>query len=149
MVENYEINSSTLAIVPISKNVSKVIEEEDIITVNKTTTEIIDNSCKFFGSSYLGRHEGTKNLIGINYKAPIVIEESNDIIFFPTSSPRFDNCYWISLKKILKYNKEKGKTTIIFKNGYELPINISAGSLENQILRSTLLESVLRSRKIS
>lgn len=149
MTTNYEINSSTLAIIPISKNVSKIIEEEEIITVNKTTTEIIDDSCKFFGSSYLGRHEGTKNLIGIHYKAPIVIEESNDIIFFPTASPRFDNCYWISLKKILKYKKEDGKTIIVFKNGYELPINISTGSLENQILRSTLLESVLRSRKMS
>lgn len=148
MLTNYEINSSTLAIIPISKTVSKIIEEDDIITVNKNTTEIIDDSCKFFGSSYLGRHEGTKNIIGVNYKAPIVIEETNDIIFFPTSSPRFDNCYWICLKKILKYKKEAGKTIIVFKNGYELPINISTGSLENQILRSTLLESVLRSRKI-
>lgn len=148
MVENYEINSSTLAIIPIAKEISKVIEEDDVITVNKSTTEIIDDSCKYFGSSYLGRHEGTKNLIGINYKSPIVIEESNEIIFFPTSSPRFDNCYWISLKKILKYKKEAGRTIVIFKNNLELPINISIGSLENQILRSTLLESVLRSRKI-
>lgn len=149
MLTNYEINSSTLAIIPLSKNSSKVIEENEILIVNKNTTEIIDDSCKFFGSSYLGRHEGTKNIIGINYKAPIVIEESNEIIFFPTSSPRFENCSWISLKKILKYKKENKNTIIIFKNGYQLPINISAGSLENQILRSTLLESVLRSRKMS
>ncbi len=148
MVARYEINSSTLAIVPITKEVSKVIEEDDIITVQKSTTEIIDDSCKFFGSSYLGRHEGTKNIIGVNYKAPIVIEETRDIIFFPTSSPRFNNCYWIALKKILKYKKEAGKTIVIFKNGFELPINISTGSLENQILRSTLLESVLRNRRI-
>lgn len=147
MVENYEINSSTLAIIPISKEISKVIEEDNVITVNKNTTDIIDDSCKYFGSSYLGRHEGTKNLIGINYKSPIVIEESKEIIFFPTSSPRFDNCYWISLKKILKYKKETGKTIVVFKNGFELPINISTGSLENQILRSTLLESVLRNRR--
>lgn len=149
MQTSYEINSSTLAIIPLSKNNSKVIEEDEIITVSKTTTEIIDDSCKFFGSSYLGRHEGTKNIIGVNYKAPIVVEETNEIIFFPTSSPRFDNCSWIALKKISKYKKEKGKTIIIFKNGYELPVSISTGSLENQILRSTLLESVLRSRKIS
>ncbi len=148
MISNYEINSSTLAIIPLSKNSSKVIEEDDILIVNKTTTEIIDDSCKFFGSSYLGRHEGTKNIIGINYKAPIVIEETHEIIFFPTSSPRFNNCSWIALKKILKYKKENKNTIIIFKNGYQLPINISTGSLENQILRSTLLESVLRSRKI-
>lgn len=147
MVANYEVNSTTLAIVPITKDVSKVIEEENIIMVSKSTTEIIDDSCKYFGSSYLGRHEGTKNIIGINYKAPIVIEESRDIIFFPTSSPRFNNCYWIALKKILKYKKEENQTIVVFKNGFELPINISTGSLENQILRSTLLESVLRNRR--
>lgn len=147
MVDNYEINSSTLAIVPITKDVSKVIEEEDIITVHKSTTEIVDDSCKYFGSSYLGRHEGTKSMTGINYKAPIVIEESRDIIFFPTSSPRFNNCYWIALKKVLKYKKEDTQTIVVFKNGFELPINISTGSLENQILRSTLLESILHSRR--
>lgn len=149
MLNNYEINSSTIAIIPISKEISRVIEEDNIMTVQKNTTQIIDDSCKYFGSSYLGRHEGTKNIIGINYKSPIVIEETKEIIFFPTSSPRFDNCYWISLKKIQKYKKINGQTVIVFKNGYELPINISAGSLENQILRSTLLESVMRSRRIS
>lgn len=149
MINNYEINSSTIAIVPISKDISRVIEEDNIMTVKKNTTEIIDDSCRYFGSSYLGRHEGTKNIIGINYKSPIIIEETKEIIFFPTSSPRFENCYWISLKKIQKYKKINGQTVIIFKNGYELPVNISAGSLENQILRSTLLESVMRSRRIS
>lgn len=149
MINNYEINSSTIAIVPISKNVSRVIEEDNIVTVSKNTTQIIDDSCRYFGSSYLGRHEGTKNIIGVNYKSPIVIEETKEIIFFPTSSPRFDNCYWISLKKIQNYKKINGQTVISFKNGYELPVNISTGSLENQILRSTLLESVMRNRRIS
>ena len=36
----------------------------------------MDDSCKYFGSSYQGRYEGTKNLIGMNYKLPIIIEES-------------------------------------------------------------------------
>ena len=85
--------------------------------------------------------------IGINYKSPIVVEESNEIIFFPTSSPRVNNCYWLSLKNIKKYEPNKDKSKIIFKNEIELLINISYGSLQNQILRSTMLESVLRQRK--
>ena len=76
MKNNYEINSETIAIIPVAQNVSKVIELHQSLIVNKSTTEIIDESCKFFGSSYLGRHEGTKNLIGINYKSPIIVEES-------------------------------------------------------------------------
>lgn len=147
MVENYEINSSTIAIIPVDKKKSRIVEEDNILFVNKDTTEIIDDSCRFFGSSYLGRHEGTKSMMGINYKTPIVIEESKEIIFFPTSSPRFNNCYWISLKHVEKYFKNYNNSKIIFKNGYELDINISYGSLENQILRSTRLESLLRTRK--
>ena len=147
MLDNYEINQSTLAIVPINNNESKVIEEEGTIGIKKTTTGIIDDSCRFFGSSYLGRHEGTESLLGINYKAPIVIEESKEIIFFPTASPRVEDCHWISLKHVDKLKKNNGHTKILFKNGEELELNVSYGSLENQLLRATRLQSIMRDRK--
>lgn len=147
MLKEYEINSNTLIIIPISKKVSKVIEINEEFMINKNSTEIIDDSCKFFGSSYNGRFEGTKKLIGVNYKSPIIVEESREIIFFPTSSPRFDNCYWVCLNKIDKFKKTIHDSKIIFKNGLEIDIPVSYSSLENQILRSTLLESKLRDRK--
>lgn len=146
-MDKYEINNSTLAIIPISKNCSKVIEEDNNYIINNSTTEIIDHSCKYFGSSYNGRCEGTKNLVGFNYKTPIIIEESKEIIFFPTSSPRFDNCSWISLNNIEKYKKNEKKSSIFFKNGIVVDFEISYSSLENQILRATMLESKLRQRK--
>lgn len=146
-MDKYEINKSTLAIIPISKNCSKVIEQENDYIINNSTTNIIDHSCKFFGSSYNGRCEGTKNLVGFNYKSPIIIEESKEIIFFPTSSPRFDNCSWISLNNIEKYIKKENISSIYFKNGLIMDLEISYSSLENQILRATMLESKLRQRK--
>lgn len=149
MKESYEISSTTIAIIPLEKRKSKIIEEDNHYVVLKSTTEIINDSCKYFGSSYEGRHEGTKSLTGINYKSPIIVEETNEMIFFPTCSPRFDNCYWIALRHIDKYEKEKNKCKILFKNGYLLPLDISYGSLQNQILRSTLLQSIIRDRKIA
>jgi len=149
MKKNYEISLSTIAIIPLENKKSKIIEEEDIYIVEKSTTEIINDSCKFFGSSYEGRHEGTKYLTGINYKSPIIIEETNEMIFFPTSSPRYDNCYWIALRHIEKYEKDQSKCKILFKNGFLLLLDISYGSLQNQILRSTLLQSIIRDRKIA
>ena len=148
MKENYEINLSTLAIIPYGKKKSKIIEEDANYIVDKTTTEIINDSCKFFGSSYLGRHEGTKYMIGINYKSPIIVEETNEIIFFPTSSPRFENCCWISFKHVDNYKKDENNTIILFKNGISLSLKISFGSFQNQILRSNLLRSIIRDRKI-
>lgn len=144
---SYEINLDTLAIIPIDTHLSKIIETNQTFFVKKSTKDIVDDSCKFFGSSYVGRHEGTKNLIGISYKSPIVIEETENIIFFPTSSPRFNDCYWIALNKIKHYNKTQTTSEIIFNNDQSLIINISYGSLKNQILRATLLESTLIKRR--
>ncbi len=149
MKERYEINSSTIAIIPVDQKVSKVMELDNSFLVNRSTSEIIDESCKYFGSSYLGRHEGTKNLIGVNYKSPIIIEETLELIFFPTASPRIGACMWISLNNIENYYREDLYTYINFKNGKQLELEISYGSLENQILRATRLESMLRKRKLA
>lgn len=147
MLDNYEINTSTLLIIPINKTTSKVVEKDRTYLVNKKSTEIIDDSCKYFGSSLIGRLEGTKNLIGVNYKCPIVIEDALDIIFFPTSSPRFNNCFWISLNHIKDYKKNNKTCNLIFKNDFMINLNISYESLQNQIYRATMLESTLRKRK--
>ena len=80
-MKNYEINRETLAIIPCGKGKSKIIEENNEFYVNYSTTKIIDYSCKFFGSSYEGRFNGTKSILGVSHKSPIIIEESNKIIF--------------------------------------------------------------------
>lgn len=146
-MNDYEINSTTLAILSVGERKSKIIEINETYIIDKSVLEIIDHSCKYFGSSYKGRNEGTKTMIGIKYKTPILIEESNNIIFFPTCSTRLNDCMWISLNNIKNYIKFKRNSKIIFKNDYELILDISYGSLENQILRSTMLDSKLRNHK--
>ena len=107
----------------------------------------MEHSCEYFGSSYKGRKEGTKKLLGITHKAPIIIEESRKIIFFPTKSPEKDECIWINLEKIDKYYKiDQNNSAIQFKNGDVLEFNISFGSLTNQIMRATRLKFVLEER---
>jgi len=143
----YEINSDTLAILPIDNYRTKIIEKDNSFIVNNTPMKIIENSCRYFGSSYEGRFVGTKNLIGISHKAPIIIEESREIIFFPTNSPRLYDCAWISLKNLQNYKKNDTNSTVIFNNGNSINLDISYGSLDNQVLRAARLESVLRLRK--
>ena len=48
-----------------------------------------------------------------------------------------------------KLEKNGLKTKILFKNGQELNLNVSYGSLENQLLRATRLQSIMRDRKIA
>ena len=142
MLKEYEINSSTQAIIPID-----IKSNEYVIT--RPSNKIIEDNCKFYGSSYKGRCEGTKSLVGIKTKVPIIIEESRNIIFFPTNSTRSKQTSWIALNKIKKIYKNKSdKSYIIFNNDKKLNLNISLYSLENQYCRAIMLKSKLLERKI-
>ena len=148
-MEDYEISSATLAIVPLGEEVSKVYEEEDEYIIQKSANSIIKDNCEFYGSSYEGRCIGTKTLTGIKTKFPIIIEESRNIIFFPTSSTRTKQRTWIALNKIKEISKKEHQNSeILFKNQDTLDLDISVNSLENQIVRATMLKSKLYERKL-
>ena len=97
---DYEITYDTQAIIPLDQNNTKVLETDNEYFISENSLSIMEHSCEYFGSSYKGRKEGTKKLLGITHKAPIIIEESRKIIFFPTKSPEKDECIWINLEKI-------------------------------------------------
>lgn len=143
MLDQYEINSATLAIIPIDDKTSQIFEEEAEYKVNKSTNKIIDYNCKYYGSSYRGRCEGTKYLTGVKSKCPIIIEESRNIIFFPTGSVRNNENSWISLNNIKNYESNFYGTTILFENGKKIDMPISYYSIDNQFCRSTMLKAKL------
>jgi len=147
MVENYEVNASTLAVIAISENLSRVIEKENDFLISKSTLEIIEESCLYFGSTFSGRCEGTKKLLGYSYKLPIIIEESKSLIFFPTASPRFNTCSWLSLHNVDKFVPNENGARVLFKNGTFFDLKQSYDSLENQLMRATRLDCVLQYRK--
>lgn len=147
MLDEYEINEKTLAIISKNDAFSEVIETKNTYIIKQNHIKIIDDSCKYFGSSYLGRIEGTKKMMGITSKFPIIIEESNEIIFFPTHSPKNSKCIWLNFNQLKKINKNEKYTTIIFNNNSSIHIEISYYSLTNQYLRASLLQSLIRKRK--
>ena len=143
----YEINSETLLIMPELNYKSKVFEKEREYVVETTPFKIMEHSCEYFGSSLEGRLKGSKNMIGSIYKAPILVEESRNLIFFPTVSPSLGDNIWISFNNIEKYHKDGNKTKVIFKNKKEITLDIPYHSFDNQVLRGSRLESVMRNRK--
>ena len=147
-MNDYEINIDTLAIIPIDETTSKVYETETEYIVNKSSNSIIKDNCEYYGSSYKGRCEGTKYLTGIKTKQPIIVEESRNMIFFPTTSTRSKQSYWIALNKIIDYTKKRYNSTITFDNNKSIDLNISFYSLDNQICRATMLKSKLYEMKM-
>ncbi len=146
-MENYEINENTLALIPFN-NQTKVYEINQELIIKNNITKIMDYSCEYFGSSLNGRQKGTFNLIGITHKVPIIVEETSELIFFPTMSPRVEACSWYALKNIDKIFTKNNKNFVLFKNNILIESDVSYTVLNNQLLRATRLESVLRNRKL-
>lgn len=145
-MDSYEINKDTCAVISVDKNITKIVESKCEYYINMPTYEVMDNSCQYYGSSYEGRIKGTKMILGSSYKVPVIIEEKNDIIFFPTESPSSESCSWLSLNQISQYKDSEGFTKVTFNNGQSIVVKMSVGSFENQILRANRLESLLKKR---
>lgn len=142
----YEINEDTIALVPCSTG-TIVYEADRRFFINSEANNIINNSCEYYGSTYEGRRIGTIRLTGMTHKLPIVIDESKRIIFFPSSSPRLNQCTWLALNHIKDISKLDRQSKVILDNFQEIILDISFGCLNNQLLRACRLESVLISRK--
>ncbi len=146
----YEINRGTLAIVPQEDERSLIYEDNESYVVDQKPFSIMEESCKYFGSTYEGRKNGARNILGAEYKVPIVIEDSNNLIVFPTTSPQSDDCVWISLKRVKRIEKtDYNNTKVIFDNDKEIIVNCSYYTIENQLSRASRLDIILRNHKNS
>ena len=148
-MKEYEINEETMAIIPLGYYQTLVKEVNNEYIVDKKAYEIMEDSCEYYGSTYKGRLTAAKKILNSSYKIPIIIEESENIIFFPTKSSLLEDCCWINYNFIKKYEKYDNKVMITFQNNEEIEIDMSKLSLDNQISRSTMLELVSRKRKIN
>lgn len=145
-MEEYEITSETCALISISENETEVIELGKKFIVASKLTDVLRRSCEFYGCTLEGRIKGSQTQLGMKYKLPIIIENTKELIFFPTSSPRLENCSWISLKNIKHYEENRFGSIIEFIDDNKLILPISLESLENQIFRATKLMLISRKR---
>ncbi|MBE6146757.1 MAG: competence protein [Firmicutes bacterium] len=146
-MEKYEISKETIAIIGQDDDKTRVLEYDTDKILNEKAYQVMDYSCSYFGSSYQGRVDGSRKMLGANYKLPIIVEESSNMIFFPTTSPTLSDCSWISLNAVEFIDGDSENSIINFKNGKKIDVPISKSSLENQILRATRLQYLLNSRK--
>ncbi|MCQ6274378.1 competence protein ComK [Bacillus sp. V3B] len=151
VIEEYEINPMTLAILPVQyggKLYSQIYQlDDDELYSPFKPLELIKRSCRLFASSYEGRKEGSRQLIGVTHKIPITIDSTNLMYFFPTISPKKSQCAWVSHEHVLHYEKvDSTNTLVIFRNKESVIIPISVYSFDNQMLRTALLRTKLMQR---
>ncbi len=148
-MKNYEINEDTMAVIPVSYYETLIKEKDREFVVSKNSYEIMEESCEYYGSTMSGRLKAAKKIFDCPYKTPLLIEESENIIFFPTKSSKDEDCLWINNNYVKKVVKNDNLTTLIFINDDRIDIDISKLSLDNQIARSARYENILSKRKLS
>ena len=142
-IEEYEINPYTVMIKPIEVDgniYSEIYELEDRFWSPEKPIDIVKRSCKYFGSSFEGRRDGTIQLINVTHKAPIIVDHHTSIYLFPTTSPLKPQCIWISHEHVKSHQKNDRTTSLVlFQNNEIHEIPISYTSFGNQLTRTASL----------
>lgn len=149
-IEEYEINTSTMFLQPIeygSKVYTHVFEEDEEFLSPFKPLDIVKKSCDYFGCDYESRKKGTRQIIGYTRKIPIVIEPTNHLFYFPTTSPNRSECIWISHEHVENYHRIAPQQTLVtFRNKQSHLLPVSFSTIEGQMLRTALLKTKLLQR---
>lgn len=149
--QEYEIHDETMALLPHFDDYANlhtiVMEETGAFIVPLSPKKLIDESCRYYGSSYEGRLEGIKQAMGIMKKAPIAISVELAIFFFPHESPSNHSCVWLSHTHVKSLErKDKRNTVVLFSNGETLIVPASKNQLETKLLRTAQYRHLLQNR---
>lgn len=145
--DSYLITSSTLMLKYINENKTRVYEKNKDFIVSENISEIIFNSCEFYGSNYVGRLCFSKSILNLKIKVPIVIEDNKKIIFFPTRAIYNKECIWISYNNLEKVEKDVDDSLVHFYNGKSYKIMISSDIINRQFYNCLKLEKLLKIRQ--
>ncbi|RCW63395.1 competence protein ComK [Saliterribacillus persicus] len=133
-----------------AKYQSKIIEVKQEVFIEQTPLEILKHNALINGSSYEGRRESVKYILGFEQKIPIPINIEKNIYLFPTSSPNEMDCIWVSSDAITEIKPvevgEEIKTRILFKFGKTLDLKESNYLIRTQWERAGMCKIAMAHR---
>lgn len=139
-----------MAIIPEEDNdgnyISQILDGYDRYFVDGTPSAIINQACLSYGSSLEGRQKATQIVCGYTHKIPVSIEPMTGMYFLPTISPTSPDCSWINhshVFRVERIEKESYLSELVFHNGDTLMLDISYGSLINQVYRTAQLRFLM------
>ncbi|WP_102692964.1 competence protein ComK [Rummeliibacillus pycnus] len=143
--EIYTVNENTMAFIPFydgeGKIKTNILEVEDFKDSQLTPIELVDRNLRFFGSSLKGASEGTRYVLGEVNMYPVIMNLKHQLVWFPTISPKKNDCVWLALNHIKSYKKNKNQSTeILFTNGSSLTIEVRFSSFDRRINRACALK---------
>ncbi|MDZ5784094.1 competence protein ComK [Marinococcus luteus] len=147
ILDEYEVNENTMAIVPNFEGEAKsIIWEKDgaRIPASCTPTAIIKRGCLRGGSSFEGRSEAVKHYLHIRKKLPVPVNPSEGIYAFPISSLRDPENIWIFYNHVQpgQFVTSDDGTLIQFTDGTSLPTKASTFMIQQQLFRTGHCQSM-------
>lgn len=147
MLSEYLITTSTIMVKSIDNNSSMIYDLAGEYVSKMNTNNIIESSCYFYGSSYDARLNWSKEILNTKIKLPVVIEESKNIIFFPTRSISNDDCIWLSYNNIVRIERNGNSSNVYFGDNRVYSIDVSYDILDRQMYNCLRLEKELLIRR--
>jgi competence protein ComK len=122
------VQPTTLMLKPVQYGESTwiYVSDKKPVLINKKALTIIQKSCLHHLSTYDGRREASKQMLGVKSKLPVVIDSIDGTYLFPISSHLKPDCVWIALSHVKELKIiDKKKTEVLFKDGQKVMVNAS------------------------
>lgn len=113
-----------------------VNHDGNVVTINEKPIFYLARLCMKHGSTFEGRIDACKKSLNIKQKAPLLISELTNEIWFPTLSSTNKDNIWINYNEIIDITSlNNNESLITFKNGYKYKISINIRIIRKQIQR--------------
>ncbi|MBR2679830.1 MAG: competence protein ComK [Exiguobacterium sp.] len=136
--EKYRITKRTVAILPcfdIMKQSRIILEDGTEISTPLRPYQLLQLSCRQYNSSIEERIFIAKRVAGVKGKVPVVIEPTSGLVFFPTKSPKRDDCEWYAWSHIRDILNIEGEPNglVLTTDGHQIQTNATPYVLRNQL----------------
>lgn len=136
--EKYRITKRTVAILPcfdMMKQSQIILEDGTDISTPLRPYQLLQLSCRQYNSSIEERIFIAKRVAGVKGKVPVVIEPTSGLVFFPTKSPKREDCEWYAWSHVREIVTVEGNPNglIVTTDGRRIQTNATAYVLKNQI----------------
>lgn len=141
MKQEYVISSETIIVLPDYDEHgflrSLICNKDGISKAGLSPFNLIDTNLRFRGSSLRGALDGSKAILDKQNVNPVIVDKEQDIILFPCRSPYREDCVWLSLRHIKRYEKAAAShTRVRLSNDSTIILDISVHTFTKKIQRA-------------
>ncbi|WP_068675239.1 competence protein ComK [Oceanobacillus sp. Castelsardo] len=144
ILPRYSIHSGTMALIAANHTDYKTvaIEPNRKCYIKQKPIQLIKQACLDRFITYEGVIEAVEYHTGFKRKVPIPLDPHLNIYLFPTHATNHKGCIWLSYKHVRRIENHPNthpntpSSTILFKNGDNLPIQVSPYILKRQMERT-------------